>query len=110
MKEERKKIIVNVYQDRETGKKKLVNVWNDEKTNILQLTAFLYRKTIQKSSNLKISYKYDYSDLQTITIKESYRNYDDSISNTWFEFENIPTELGFLDIYKIKESLESEDL
>ena len=110
MKEERKKIIVKVYQDRETGKKKLVNVWNDEKTNILQLTAFLYRKTIQKSSNLKISYKYDYSDLQTITIKESYRNYDDSISNTWFKFENIPTELGFLDIYKIKESLESEDL
>ena len=57
---ERKKIIVKVYQDRETGKKKLVNVWEDEKTNVLQLTAFLYRKTIQKSTNLKISYKYDY--------------------------------------------------
>jgi len=108
MKKENKKITVKVYQDRETGKKELVTIWEDEKTNILQLTAFLYRKTIQKSSNLKISYKYDYSDLQTIIIKESYTNYDNTISNTWFEFENIPTNLGFLDIYKIKESLESE--
>lgn len=110
MKEERKKIIVKVYQDRETGKKKLVNVWNDEKTNVLQLTAFLYRKTIQKSSNLKITYKYDYSDYQTIIIKESYENYDHTITNTWFEFENIPTNMGYLDIYKIEKNLfESED-
>ena len=47
--------------------------------------------------------------LQTIIIKESYTNYDNSISNTWFEFENIPTNMGYLDIYKIKESLESEE-
>lgn len=110
-KEENKKIIVKVYQDRNDKKKKeLVNVWEDEKTNVLQLTAFLYRKTIQKSNKLRISYKYNYSDLQTIVIKESYTNYDNSISNTWFEFENIPTKMGFLDIYKIKESLESKDL
>ena len=109
-KEESKKMIVKVYQDRETGKKKLVNVWEDEKTNVLQLTAFLYRKTIQKSRNLKINYKYDYSDTQTIIIKESYENYDHTITNTWFEFENIPTSMGYLDIYKIEKNLnESED-
>lgn len=107
---ESKKMIVKVYQDRGTGKRKQVNTWKDQTNILLQLTAFLYRKTIQKSSNIRISYKYDYSDLQTIVIKESYTNYDNSISNTWFEFENIPTELGFLDIYKIKENLESEDL
>ena len=109
MKEERKKIIVKVYQDRKTGKKELVNVWEDEKTNVLQLTAFLYRKTIQKSKNLKISYKYNYSDLQTIVIKESFTNYDDTITNTWFEFENIPTNCGYLDIYKIENNLKKEE-
>ena len=62
---ENKKIIVNVYQTKGNGKKELVNKWNDEKTNLLQLTAFLYRK--------------------------------------------IPTNLGYLDIYKIEKSLESED-
>lgn len=109
MKEENKKMIVKVYQDRETGKKKLTNTWENQTAILLQLTAFLYRKTVQKSRNLKITYKYNYSDCQTIIIKESYENYDHSITNTWFEFENIPTSMGYLDIYKIEKNLKKED-
>ena len=103
-----KKIMVNVYQKKENGKKELVNVWNDEKTNLLQFTAFLYRKAILKSNNLKVKYSYNYSDLQTITFIDSYENYDGSITKTFYEFINIPTNLGYLDIYKIEKSLESE--
>ena len=100
--------MVNVYQKNENGKKELVNVWNDEKTNLLQFTAFLYRKTILKSNNLKVKYSYNYSDLQTITFIDSYENYDGSITKTYYEFINIPTNLGYLDIYKIEKNLESE--
>ena len=105
---ENKKIIVNVYQTKGNGKKELVNKWNDEKTNLLQLTAFLYRKTILKSNNLKIKYSYNYSDLQTITFIDSYENYDGSITKTFYEFINVPTNMAYLDIYKIEKSLESE--
>lgn len=105
---ENKKITVNVYQTKENGKKELVNKWNDEKTNLLQLTAFLYRKTILKSSNLKVKYSYNYSDLQTITFIDSYENYDGSITKTYYEFINIQTNMGYLDIYKIKNNLDSE--
>lgn len=96
-----KKIFVNVYQSRDNNKKELVNVWEDEKQNVKQLLAFLYRKTIQKSSRIKIKYKYDYDDYQTITIIENYENYDGTITKTYFEFNNIPTNMGYLDIYKI---------
>lgn len=106
---ESKKMIVKVYQDRGTGKRKHVNTWEDQTNILLQLTAFLYRKTIQKSQKIKISYKYDYTDLQTIIVKESFTNYDDTITNTWFEFENIPTNWGYLDIYKIENNLKKEE-
>lgn len=99
------KMIVNVYQDRETGKKELTNTWEDQTSIVLQLTAFLYRKTIQKSKNLKITYEYNYSDYQTVIVKESYENYDHTITNTWFEFENIPTKMGYLDIHEIEKNL-----
>lgn len=105
---ENKKMIVNVYQKHNNGKKALVNVWEDETTNILQLTAFLYRKTIQKCRDLKISYKYNYSDLQTITIAETFYNYDNSTTTTYFEFINVPTKLGFLDIYKLDEKIKGD--
>lgn len=94
-----KKIVVEVKQNN-----KLVNVWEDEKTNILQLTAFLYRKTILKS-NIRISYSYNYSDLQTIKITEKYENYDKSITKTEYIFHNIPTNLGYLDIYKLQKEV-----
>ena len=105
---ENKKIYVNVYQTKDNGKKELVNKWNSKKECLLQLTAFLYQKTILKSNRLKISYKYNYSDLQTITFVDSYENYDGSITKTYFEFNNLPTKLAFLDIYKINKNLESE--
>ena len=107
--EQLEKIMVNVYQTKGNGKKELVNTWNNEKTNLLQLTAFLYRKTILKSNNLKIKYSYKYSDLQTITFIDSYENYDGTITKTFYEFINIPTNMAYLDIYKIEKSLESED-
>lgn len=106
---ENKKMIVNVYQKHGNGKKALVNVWEDETTNILQLTAFLYRKTIQKNGNLKISYKYNYSDLQTITIAETFTNYDESTTTTYFEFINVPTNLAYLDIYKLEKKINKEE-
>jgi hypothetical protein len=106
---ENKKIMVNVYQTKENDKKELVNKWNDEKTNLLQLTAFLYRKAILKSNNLKIKHSYNYSDLQTITFIDSYENCDGSITKTFYEFVNVPTNMAYLDIYKIEKNLESED-
>lgn len=106
---ENKKIMVNVYQTKENGKKELVNKWNDEKTNLLQLTAFLYRKAILKSNNLQIKYSYNYSDLQTITFVDNYENHDGSITKTFYEFINIPTNMAYLDIYKIEKRLESEN-
>lgn len=106
---ETKKIIVNVYQTKDNGKKELVNVWNDEKQNLLQLTAFLYRKTILKANNLKIKHSYNYSDLQTITFIDNYTNYDGTITKTYYEFVNIPTNLGYLDIYKIAKNIEESE-
>ena len=107
---ENKKMIVEVYQDRGTGKKEHVNTWEDQKNIVLQLTAFLYRRTILKTRNLKIKYSYDYSDNQTITITESFENYDGSITKTYFVFENIPTNLGYLDIYKIEKNLNESEV
>ena len=106
---EKEKMIVNVYQTKENGKKELVNIWNDEKQNILQLTAFLYRKTILKSSNLKIKYSYNYNDSQTITFIDNYANCDGTIAKTFYEFLNIPTNLGYLDIYKIAKNIEESE-
>lgn len=107
---EKNKILVNVYQTNGKGKKELVNVWNDEKTNILQLAAFLYQKTILKSTKLKIKYSYNYADTQTVTFIDNYENYDGSITKTYFEFINIPTNLGFLDIYKIEKHLNESEV
>lgn len=107
---ENKKIVVNVYQTKENGKKELVNTWHDVKTNLLQLTAFLYRKTILKSNNLKINYSYKYSDIQTITFIDSYENYDGTITKTFYEFVNVPTNMSYLNIYKIEKMINDAEL
>lgn len=110
MEKENKKMIVNVYQQTNNNKKELKNTWTNEQNILLQLTAFLYRKTILKSNNIKIRYRYNYDDMQTITFIESYQNYDESITKTYFVFENIPTNMSYLDIYKIqKEVFKNEE-
>lgn len=106
---ENKKMIVNVYQTKENGKKELVNTWKDVKTNLLQLTAFLYRKTILRSNNIKIKYSYKYSDLQTITFVDSYENYDGTITKTFYEFINVPTNMAYLNIFKLEKMLNDEE-
>lgn len=97
------KIVVEVRQD-----KKLVNIWEDEKGNIAQLMGFLYTKTILKSSNYSIRYSYNYSDKQTIKVINKYENYDGSITKTEYIFYNIPTNLGYLDIFKLNKVLNNE--
>ena len=89
-------IKVEIYQN-----KKLVNTWEDHEQNIKQLTAFLWRKAVLKSNNLRIKYSYNYSDTQTITFIEKYQNYDNTITTTEYKFLNVPTNLSYLDIYKI---------
>ena len=96
------KIVVEVKQN-----KKISNYWLDEKTNILQLMAFLYNREVIKA-NIKMRYSYNYSDLQEITFSQSYENYDGSITVTSYKFYNIPSNLGYLDIYKLNKKLESE--
>lgn len=93
------KLIVEVRQNN-----KLVNIWEDEKQNILQLTAFLYRKTLLKS-NISIRYTYNYNDLQTIKIINKYTNFDNTITKTEYIFYNIPTKMGFLDVYKLEKEV-----
>lgn len=89
-------IRVEVYQNGE-----LVNTWEDHEQNVKQLTAFLWRKTVMKSSNLRIKYSYNYSDTQTITFIEKFENYDNTVTTFEFKFLNVPTKLGYLDIYNM---------
>lgn len=86
------KIFVEVYQN-----KKLVNVWNNHDNNVKQLTNFLWHKTILKNSNIRIKYSYN----QTISFIVKYSNYDGSTTTTEYKFCNVPTNLGYLDLYKL---------
>lgn len=103
-----KKIVVEVQQSRDGEKKEVVNYWNNEKENIFQLLGLLYQKTILKSDNLKIKYKYNYNDLQEISFILSYTNYDNTITKTFYNFKNVPTSLSFLDTYKLREVFKNE--
>lgn len=100
---EKGKIVVEVRQQN-----KLTNVWEDEKNNIMQLLGFLYTKTILKGISNSIRYSYNYSDKQTIKVINKYENYDGSITKTEYIFYNIPTNLGYLDTYKLLEVLNNE--
>ena len=93
-----KKIVMEVLQNNE-----VVNYWLNETSVIFQLFEFIYRKTIQKSRNIKISYKYNYSDLQTIIVTMMLYNYDGTESQIKYKFYNIPTKQGFLNTDKLQE-------
>lgn len=92
------RLVVGVYQQHGKDKKALVNIWYNKTTNLKQFTSFLYRKAILKDNRLKIYYSYNYNDKQTISIVESFENYDGSITKTSFIFYNVPTKCGYLDI------------
>lgn len=94
-----KKIVVAVYQD-----KALVNIWKDEKTNILHLLSNLYNKQLL-GTKIKISNRYNYSDIQEIKVTEKSYNYDESTTTFAYIYYNIPTKCGYLDTYKISEML-----
>ena len=107
------KIIVGVEQNRDdemetTNKMYLKNVWEDEKTNIIHLLGFLYQKTILKSNSIKIKYNYNYSDKQDIKIIYTYINYDNTTTKTIYTFYNIPTNLAYLDTFKLEKVVNNE--
>lgn len=107
------KIVVGVEQNRDeemelTSKMYLKNIWEDETSNVIHLLGFLYQKTIQKSDNIKIKYNYSYDDKQTIKIIYSYINYDNTITKTIYTFYNIPTNLSYLDTFKIEKVVKNE--
>ena len=95
-----KKMVVEVIQNN-----KVVNHWLDEKTNVIQLLGLLYQKTILKSNNLIIRHSYNYSDLQTITFINTYENYDGTKTITKYVFYHIPTNMAYLDTYKIEKEV-----
>lgn len=102
-------LVVGVYQNTDNNYNKinkmiLKNIWKDAKSNTMQLLGFLYRKTILKS-NIRIDYSYNYSDSQTITFTENYINYDNTITKTKYVFYNIPTNMAFLDTYKLENQI-----
>lgn len=95
-----KKIIVEVEQNG-----KIVSYWTDENQNMMKLLGFLYSIQILKDKSNKIKYSYNYSDLQKITITNTYINNDGIKSTIKYNFYNIPTNCGYLDIYKISERI-----
>lgn len=98
------KIIVGVEQGQ--TKLELVNIWENERQNVLQLLGLLYQKAILKSYNIKTRYSYNYSDIQTISFIQTYQNYDNTTTKTKYTFYNIPTSLGYIDIWKLAKIIE----
>jgi hypothetical protein len=97
---EQRKMVVEVIQNGEVA-----NYWLDERNNIMQMLGLLYQKTIVKSLSLRIKHSYNYSDMQTITFVNTYENYDGTKTITKYVFYNVPTSMGYLDIYSINERL-----
>ena len=101
------RLIVGVEQNRDedgniTKNYILKNIWKEEKTNVLQLLGFLYSKTILQKRGLTIRYSYNYTDKQTISIIDTFENFDGTITKTKYTFYNVPTNCGWLDIYKLE--------
>lgn len=102
--ESEKKLYVEVVQNSE-----LVNVWKDEQNNIIYLLGLLYSITINKSKAYKVNYKYNYTDLQTIKITNTYENCDGTTTKTSYIFHNVPTSMAYLDTYKLNKIITGDE-
>ena len=74
--------------------KKVIFKSDDEKDIIKNLMFYTYEVAIKKSKCYSIKYQYNYSDKQTITIKEKF----DNLNNRTITLYNIPTKTSYLDI------------
>lgn len=61
----------------------------------------LYGSAILKRKDVKVKYKYNYTDLQTIDFIYTFELYDGSKNKTIYRFVDVPTQQGFLDANKI---------
>lgn len=83
-------------------KNEIVNTFNNQKEISVKLLSLLWSKYVLKSKNItRISFNYNYSDLQTITfyLDTKYKYF----------FSGIPTSWGSIEDYKIIELLKNEE-
>lgn len=83
-------------------KNEIVNTFNNQKQIVTTLLSFLWSKYINKTNNVKrISYNYNYSDIQTITFYLG--------SKYKYVISGIPTSWGTIKDYEIIELLKNEE-
>ena len=83
-------------------KNEIVNTFNNQKQITVKLLELLWSKYINKSTSIKrVSYNYNYSDIQTITF------YFDTKYK--YIISGIPTSWGSIEDYKIIELLKNEE-
>lgn len=79
--------------------KTLIFETTDTKTIIYNLMYYTFTKAVN-NKQIKIKYKYNYSDIQTITIVEK-----SELNKREIVISGIPTKTGTLDAYKILDML-----
>lgn len=85
-----------------TEKNEIVNTFNNQKEIVVKLLELLWSKYINKASGIKrISYNYNYSDIQKITF------YLDSKYK--YVISGIPTSWGSIEDYELIQLLNEED-
>ena len=83
-------------------KNEIVNTFNNQKQIVVKLLALLWSKYINKASGIKrISYNYNYSDMQKITF------YLDSKYK--YVISGIPTSWGSIKDYELIQLLDKEN-
>ena len=80
--------------------KTLIFETTDVKTIINNLMYYTFTKAVNNNKQIKIKYKYNYSDIQTITIVEK-----SELNKREIVISGIPTKMGTLDAYKILDML-----
>lgn len=61
----------------------------------------LYGQTIQKRKDVKVKYKYNYTDKQTIDFIYTWEDYNGTKRKVIYRFVDVPTQQGFLDTSRI---------